>query len=195
MGVAKSKLLARTLMYWPNWNADITWMCQECHVYRENQAMPANMRKLQVTVNHVGEIYGIDVADIQGKHHLVCVDYKSCCIFECQLSTLHTTEIIKALKSIFCDIRAPDKIISDNAKYFVSDEFKHFMMQWSIQHITSSPRFPHVNAHVEKAVHIVKQIYKKADGVKLALLLLKTTPISNKSGTVYDVPASMFFGR
>ena len=69
------------------------------------------------------------------------------------------------------------------------------MMQWSIQHITSSPRFPHGNAHAEKTVHIVKQIYEKADDVKLALLLLKTMPIANKSGTVYNAPATMFFGR
>ena len=120
---------------------------------------------------------------------------KSCCIFECQLHSLHSTDIIKALKSILCDIGAPAKIISDNATYFVSDEFENFVMQWSIQHVTSSPRFPHGNAHAEKAVHVVKQIYEKADDVKLALLLLKTLPIANKGGTVYDTPATMFFGR
>ena len=97
------------------------------------------------------------IADIQGKQHLVCVDYKSCCIFERELSSLHTTEVVKALKFIFCDISAPDKIISDNARYFISEEFQEFTMQWSIQHITSSPRFPHGNAHAEKAVHIVKR--------------------------------------
>ena len=63
-------------------------------------------------------------------------------------------------------------------------------MQWSIQHITSSPHFPHGNAHAEKAVHVIKQIYEKADDMKLALLLLKTTPISDNSGTVYDALAT-----
>ena len=53
------------------------------------------------------------------------------------------------------------KIISDNARYFISEEFQEFTMQWSIQHITSSPRFPHGNAHAEKAVCVVKQIYQK----------------------------------
>ena len=65
-------------------------------------------------------------------------------------------------------------------------------MTWSIQHIISSPRFPHGNAHAEKAVHIVKQIYTKANDVKLALLLLKTTPIANKNVT-HEAPASVFF--
>ena len=119
--------------------------------------MPANVQKIQVNATSVGEIYGIDVADILGKSHLVCVDYKSCCIFECELSTLHTSEVVKALKSIFCDVGAPDKIISNNAKYSTSEELQEFMMQWSIQHITSSPRFPHGNAHAETVMHIVKQ--------------------------------------
>ena len=157
--------------------------------------MPANMPKFQVNVMYAGEIYGIDIADIQGRQHLVCMDYKFCCIFERELNGLHTTEVVRALKSIFCDVGAPDKIISDNARYFISEEFQEFTMQWSIQHIMSSPRFPHGNAHAEKAVHIVKQIYQKANDVKLALLLLKCTPISNKSGRSHDARANVFFGR
>ena len=99
----------------------------------------------------------------------MCVDYKSCCIFERELNGLHTTEVVKALKSIFCDISTPDKIISDNVRYFVSEEFQVFTMQWSIQHITSLPRFPHGNAHAEKAVHIVKQIYQKAKWCQISV--------------------------
>ena len=138
LGVVKSRLLGRTLIYWPNWNADIKRICQTCDLCREKQNMPANIPKLQVTVSHPGEIYGIDIADIQGESHLVCVNYCSCCIFERQLSNLHTSEIVKALKYIFCDIRAPDKLISNNARYFTSEEFQEFVMTWSIQHITSS---------------------------------------------------------
>ena len=156
-------------------------MCKECTNCRENQVMLDNVPKYKVTARHVGEVFGIDVADIKGKPHLVIVDYKPCCIFEHPLSTLHTSEIVNELKSMFYDVGAPDKIISDNAKYFALQEFEEFTMQWAIQHITSSPHFPHGNAHAEKAVHVVKQIYEKAVDVKLALLLLKTTPIANKT--------------
>ena len=130
--------------------------------------MPANVPKFQVNAHHPRETYGNDVTEIQGKQHLVCVDYKSCCIFERELHSLHTTEVVRALKSIFCDIGVPDKIISDNVRYFISEEFQELTMQWSIQHITSSPRFPHGNTHAEKAVHIVKQIYQKANDITLA---------------------------
>ena len=43
MGVVKLKLLARTLIYWPNWNNDIERVCSECTTCRENQHMPPNM--------------------------------------------------------------------------------------------------------------------------------------------------------
>ena len=36
--------------------------------------------------------------------------------------------VIEALKDIFCDVGSPDKIITDNARYFVSEEFTNFMM-------------------------------------------------------------------
>ena len=104
-------------------------------------------------------------------------------------------DVIDALKSMFCDVGAPDKIISDNARYFTSEEFQDFAMKWSIQHITSSPHFPHGNAHAEKAVHVVKQIYMKADDVELALLLLKTTPIANNKKLVQEAPVNIFYGR
>ena len=42
--------------------------------------------------------------------------------------------------------------------------------------------------------HVVKQIYSKADDVKLALLLLKTMPISNSKKFIQEAPANIFYG-
>ena len=183
LGIAKTKLMARTLVYWPRWNEDIDKLCAECSICHENQNMPANIPKFQVKAMYPGHIYGVDVADI-GQHgqHLVLVDYFSCAVFECKLKSLQSIDVIDALKDMFCDIGTSDKLISDNAKYFISDEFSKFMMDWSICHITSSPRYPQGNAHAEKAVGMVKQLYQRCDDVKLGLLLLKTTPISNQKG-------------
>ena len=75
IGVVKSKLLARTLIYWPNWNDDIEHVCSECATCRENQHMTPNIPKFQVSVRGPGEVYGMDIAEIQGKQHLVVVDY------------------------------------------------------------------------------------------------------------------------
>ena len=158
MGVVKSKLLARMLIYWPNWNDDIEYVCSKCVTCRENQHMPPNIPQFQVSAKGPGKVYGCDVTDIHGNQHLVLVNCFSCCIFE--RKNLMSFCVIEALKDIFCDIGSPDKLITDNACYFVSEEFIKFTMDWSIQYVTSSLRFPHGNAHAEKAVGIVKQLYE-----------------------------------
>ena len=81
LGIVKSKLLGGTLVYWPNWNSDVEMTCQNCTLCREKQPMPANILKFQVKASSPGEIYGIDITDICGRSHIVCVDYYKCCIF------------------------------------------------------------------------------------------------------------------
>ena len=173
-------------------------MCAECNICHENQNMPVNVPKFQVKAIYPGHIYGVDVADIGQEHgqHLVLADYFSCAIFECKLKSLQSIDVIDTLKDMFCDIGTPDKLISDNPRYFISDEFSRFMMDWSICHITSSPRYPQGNTHAEKAVGMVKQLYQRCDNVKLGLLLLKTTPISNqKDDPTIRAPCHSFYGH
>ena len=121
------------------------------------------------------------------------VDYSSCCIFERKLFNLTSFCVTEALKDIFCDVGSPDKLITDNTHYFVSEEFENFTMNWSIQHITSSLRYPQGNGMAEKAVGIVKALYSKCDDVKLGLLLMETTPVSNQCHNS-QAPVNVFFG-
>ena len=83
-------------IYWPNWNDDVERVCSGCEICKENQNMPANVPKFQVIAHGPGEIYGIDVAEIGGNQHLVCVDYYSCCIFERKLASLTSSSVIEA---------------------------------------------------------------------------------------------------
>ena len=46
-------MLAKMLVYWPNYNSDIEAMCQECDQCRENQAMPANVSKYHITADNL----------------------------------------------------------------------------------------------------------------------------------------------
>ena len=194
MGVVKLKLLARTLIYWPNWNDDVECVCNECTACREHQHMPPNIPQFQVSAKGPGEVYGCDITDINGKQHLVLVNYFSCYIFERKLVNLTSVYVTEALKDIFCDIGSPDKLITDNAHYFVSEEFENFTMDWSIQYITSSLRFPHGSACAEEAVGIVKQLYEWCHDIKLGLLLLKTTPVTDGCHS-YQAPVNVFFGH
>ena len=66
--------------------------------------MPPNIPTFTVKANGPGEIYGVDIVEISGSQHLVCVDYHSCCIFGRGLRSLQSVDIIDASKSIFCDV-------------------------------------------------------------------------------------------
>ena len=118
--------MAKNLVYWPGHSSDIKAICKQCEQCRENQIMPQNVPKFYIQTNEPGEIYGCDITEIKGDQHLVVVDYKSVCILGRKLPNVMSISILEALTSIFCDVGAPDKLISDNARYFVSDEFEEF---------------------------------------------------------------------
>ena len=138
-------------------------------------------------------MYGADVGDIQGRHHLVVINYYSTCIFECPLPSLTSVSIILALKTICADTGIPSKLVTDNARYFVSEEFEQFSKRWNFKHSTSSPRYPRGNAHAEKAVQAVKSVYEKSSDILLGMLALKTTPFVDPE--FKDSPDNIFFGH
>ena len=65
-------------------------------------------------------------------------------------------------------------------------------MEWSFVHKMSSPHYPKGNAHAERAVGIVREVYTECkDDFLLGLLLDHTTPLlymKSKSS-----PAELFF--
>ena len=179
LGIVKTKLHAHQLVFWPGINADIEQLCKQCETCRQSQQDPPFSPSTSVSVeaHYPGEVYGADVADIQGKHHLVVIDYYSTCIFEHPLPSLTSANIILAFKTIFADTGIPSKLITDNTRYFVSEESEQFSKRWNFKHSTSSPRYPRGNAHAEKAVQAVKSVYEKSSDKLLGMLALKTTPI------------------
>ena len=140
--------------------------------------MPANVPQFHVRADNPSEVYGCDVTEIKGNQHLVVVDYKSVCIFWMwtqQCAIQYSDRCTKIY--IFWHVRAPDRLVTDNAHYFVSEEFAEFTMQWNIIHLTSSVWYPQGNSHAETVIQTVKSIYEKCHDIKMELLLLKTMTI------------------
>ena len=92
---------------------------------------------------------------------------------------------------MFSDSGVPITLVTDNATCFVSEEFAEFAKNWNFTHITSSPRYPKGNAHAEKAVGMVKQIYTRCADPLFGMLVLKTVPLLD----VKESPDKLFFGR
>ena len=92
---------------------------------------------------------------------------------------------------MFSDSGVPITLVTDNATCFASEEFTEFAKDWNFTHITLSPRYPKGNAHAEKAVGMVKQIYTRCADLLFGMLVLKTVPLLD----VKESPDKLFFGH
>ena len=113
-------------MFWPGINADIEQLCKQCETCRQNQQDPSFSPSTSVSVeaHYPGEVYRADVADIQGKHHLVVINYYSTCIFECPLPSLTSASIILAFKTIFAATGTPSKLYQKSLSNSAKMEFQ-----------------------------------------------------------------------
>ena len=105
---------------------------------------------------------------------------------------MQSDTVILSLKMIFSENGSLEILITDNGRSFISEDFKQFAM--SFVHKTSSPRYPKGNAHTERAVGIVKEVYTKCgDDFLLGLLVHRITPLLCMKSKLSL--AELFFGR
>ena len=134
--------------------------------------------------------YGADIGKIDGYPHLIVVDYYSFAIFECSLPSLAANSVITAFKTIFLDSGVPMTLVTDNATCFMNEDFTELAKNWNFTHIMSSPRYSKGNAHAEKAIGMVKQIYTRCEDPPFGMLVLKTVPLMD----VKESSDKIFFG-
>ena len=96
-----------------------------------------------------GHIHGTDIGNIQGKPHIIVVDYFLFFIYDRPLPDMTSDTVILALKSIFSEAGVPTILVSDNGRKYCLEEFKEFSLQWSFVHKTASPYYPKGNGHAE----------------------------------------------
>ena len=64
-------------------------------------------------------------------------------------------------QAIFAEYGWPDTLVTDNGPCYTSKEFHTLMGSISVNHITSSPHYPHSNGLAEKFVGIMKNLFYK----------------------------------
>ena len=189
-GITKTLTRARNHAYWPGIAHDVLKLFRECEICNKDHVYPSLSNVNHADAHRPAVKYGADIGKIEGHPHLIVVDYYSFTVFECPLPSLNTTSVITAFKTIFSDTGIPMTLVTANALCFTSEEFGNFAKSWNFTHITSSPRYPKGNAHAEKAVGMVKQIYNQCDDPLYGMLILKTVPLLD----VKESPDKIFFG-
>ena len=162
-GVEKTRLRARTCVFWINMNKDIECMIQRCgicqHELRSQSAEPLMQHDIPT---RPWQVVGTDLFSIGRDNYLIVADYHSKFPFVERIEGKATSELIVNLtKRIFSEHGSPDRVISDNGGHFASHAYRLFADKWGFDHITSSPHFPQSNGFIEHQIQTVKRTMKK----------------------------------
>ena len=88
---------------------------------------------------------------------LILVDSHSKWLDAHIMHNITSSRTIEKLRQIFSIHGLPRKIVTDNGPSFTSDEFKRFVEDNGIKHVTSAPYHPSTNGLAKKAVQTVKR--------------------------------------
>lgn len=193
LGIVKTNALAKSHVYWPNMTEDITTLVNQCHLCQtyQNRQSKEPLESLEIP-DHPWQVIATDLFYFNNTTYIIIADYYSKYPFVYPIKTQVTsTTIINILKTLFAEHGIPDKLISDNGRQYVSQDFVNFAKDWNFTHRTSSPYHQQSNGFAERHIQTIKQIMRKTTDIHMALLMLRTTPIANSTKS----PAEIMFGR
>lgn len=134
--------------------------CETCQKHRSKQSKePMVAVELPIAQWHK---VGMDLFHLRGKDYLVVIDYYSNFPAMAPLTNSSSTWVITHAKSIFARHGIPHIVMSHKDSCFNSKEWQKFAELYDFKHVTSSLHYPQSNGKVEKEVHILKQLLKKA---------------------------------
>ena len=212
LGIEKTRTRAKSLVYWPQLNADIENMiikCSSCQKYRSsNIKEPMISHKVP---NYSYQKIGMDIFEYENKNYLVVSDYYSRFLDILPLRNKTANEVVNKLKvNCFAIHGIPREVVTDNVP-FNSFYFKNFCIDNDIKLTTISPTYSQANGFAEKAVNISKNILKKCNEEKIelwsALLEYRNMPLkeinaspcellmSRKTRTLIPARSDLFMPR
>ncbi|XP_026548252.1 uncharacterized protein K02A2.6-like [Notechis scutatus] len=198
-GIIRMKALARSYIWWPGMDAQISsWVstCQPCQATRP--APPSSTPTRWKDAGAPWSWLHIDLAGpVNRRTFLIIVDSFSKWIDLALLPSTTTLAITKALTRVFVTHGLPDTIVSDNGPQFTSCKFEVFAANLGIRHALTAPFHPASNGMAERAVRSVKEALERFGPIdwhsKLSRYLLTqhTTPCT----TTNKSPADLLMSR
>ena len=159
LGIEKTKLKARSGVYWPGINHDIEGLVQGCEICQEHQSNTTQEPLLQHEIPpRPWHTLGSDL--FQG--YLIIIDhYSKFPVVREAGENPSSAKVISAMREVFSEFGIPEMIMSDNGRQYDSREFREFADEYGIQIKTSSPRYARSNGLAERCVQTVKRTITK----------------------------------
>lgn len=163
IGTEATKARARETCYWTSMTKDIEDAVSQCTIC--NSMKPHQQKQPMLSHDTPDLPWSTVASDIftwNSCNYLVLVDAYSNWFEIDRLRDLHSATIIQKLKRHFATHGAPNKLITDNGRQFVSGEFEKFANEWDFVHCTSSPGYPQANGLAERAVQSAKKLLESS---------------------------------
>ena len=195
-GIEKTRLRARTCVYWRGIDKDIEDMVVKCSACLEFSKSEQKQSMIPHDLpSSPWQKLGSDLFEFEGQHYLIVADYYSKMPFIRHLNSESSRAVIAKMKMIFSELGVPELLFTDGGPCYSIREFRDFAKSWGIRHVMSSPHYPQSNGFVERAIQTVKLTMKKARRTgtdpELALLCVRATPLDARVGS----PADLLYGR
>ncbi|XP_055615351.1 uncharacterized protein K02A2.6-like [Toxorhynchites rutilus septentrionalis] len=202
-GVQRMKAIARSFVYWPCMDDEITSYVRACNscasVARSPpKATPVPWPKPTVPWQRIHVDYA---GPLEGEYYLIVVDAYSKWPEILPTKSITAKATINLLRSVFTNKGMPEVLVSDNGTQFTSAEFKEFCVENGVEHMTTAPFHPQSNGQAERFVDTFKRAVRKIQegevSIRMALdtflLTYRTTPNLNTPNG--RSPAELMYNR
>ena len=153
-GIVRMKALARSHVWWPGLDEDITNMVKECVECQSVKHLPAKapLHPWAWPTSPWERIHVDFLGPFLGKMFFLVTDAHSKWPEVTIMPSTTASKTISILRELFTRFGIPQQLVSDNGPQFVSEEFKQFMSANGVKHIKSSPYHPASNGAAERMV-------------------------------------------
>lgn len=161
-GICSMKSMARAILWYPGIDGDIINFVKQCVICQNNLSKPSQNHSVEwPRPPRVWSRIHIDHFFIENKICLVAIDALSKYLEVELVKDVSVSETIDTLRMIFSRHGLCDTLVSDNASCFTAADFKEFLKNNHIQHLTPPPYNPSTNGQAERAVRVMKELLKK----------------------------------
>lgn len=162
LGIVKTKMLARSTVWWPGVNDDIELLISKCRTCQLTQNNAHDNLISWPKTENVWQRVHIDFFNFKGTTCLLIVDSKSKWLdVHVMRQGTDITKTVEKLKLTFSILGIPQSIVSDNGPPFNSNEFQRFCQTNGIIPLKSPPYHPQSNGLAERYVGTVKSSLNK----------------------------------
>ena len=159
LGIEKTRQSARTALYWPGINHEISEMVDGCEICQEYQ----NKQKKEPIIPHPIPStpwfkVATDVFHLKRKDYVIVVGYCSNYFEISQMVNVEGKTVVAHTKQIFSKYGIPKEVISENGPEYKCKEYVRFAKEWDFDHNFSSPEYPESNGLAERTIQTVTRL-------------------------------------